>query len=362
MPVLAAVDIGSNSVRLKIAKLSRSRLETLHEDREVTRLGEGAFLDGALSPRAIAATVKVLQRFRRAATSSGSPRSACVATSATRDARNGREFAAWVKRATGWTLEVISGLEEGRLIHLGVTANSRISARRVLFFDLGGGSCEITVAEEGHIHFGPQSALGRGAAPPGVPPPRSADPAGTPAHERFHPRRVGARRRLRAGEERSDATIATSGTAAAINAATRALENRGKHSNTVARTAVFDLLDTLTMLDERSAPSLPGINASRARDHHSPAPWSSPNCCAPTACPAFVILRWDCATASSRRLAADLDQQSRAFKRVEEERQDALAAMCRRYAVDLRHANHVRELARQLFLVLRRLHGLRRAS
>jgi len=66
MPTFAAVDIGSNSVRLKIARLQRGRLINIHEDREVTRLGESVFRSGFLSPEAIALTVKVLRRFHRA--------------------------------------------------------------------------------------------------------------------------------------------------------------------------------------------------------------------------------------------------------------------------------------------------------
>jgi len=66
MPTFAAVDIGSNSVRLKIARLQRGGLHSLHEDREVTRLGEGVFSSGFLSPEAMGDTVKVLRRFHRA--------------------------------------------------------------------------------------------------------------------------------------------------------------------------------------------------------------------------------------------------------------------------------------------------------
>ena len=65
MPVLAAVDIGSNSVRLSIAELRRGRLIALYEDREVTRLGEGVFRDGNLDPKAMARSLKVLRRFHR---------------------------------------------------------------------------------------------------------------------------------------------------------------------------------------------------------------------------------------------------------------------------------------------------------
>ena len=63
MPIFAAVDIGSNSVRLKIAEDNRDRLKTVFEDREVTRLGAGVFANGSLEPQAMAYTIQVLQRF-----------------------------------------------------------------------------------------------------------------------------------------------------------------------------------------------------------------------------------------------------------------------------------------------------------
>src|SRR6185369_16938169 len=151
MPTFAAIDVGSNSVRLKIAKLSRGRLETIHEDREVTRLGESVFGGGLLEPKTIAQTVKVLSRFHRAVTSSGADRVRVVATSALRDARNSASFLEWVKSATGWRAEIISGIEEGRLIHLGVMANLRRLASPLLLMDLGGGSCEVTVSVDGQI-------------------------------------------------------------------------------------------------------------------------------------------------------------------------------------------------------------------
>ncbi len=151
MPTFAAVDIGSNSVRLKIARVVHGRLETLHEDREVTRLGESVFANGTLDPQAMAHTLRVLRRFHRAALTHGSDRVRVVATSALRDARNSRAFLDWVRTATGWKVEVISGLEEGRLIHLGVLSAARIANRRALLVDLGGGSCELTLSISGHI-------------------------------------------------------------------------------------------------------------------------------------------------------------------------------------------------------------------
>ena len=125
MPTFAAVDIGSNSVRLKIARLQASRLHALHEDREVTRLGEGVFGSGFLTPDSIAETVKVLRRFHRATQQIVTDSVRVVATSALRDARNSQAFLEWVRSATGWRVEIISGVEEARLIHLGLVSRPR---------------------------------------------------------------------------------------------------------------------------------------------------------------------------------------------------------------------------------------------
>ena len=119
MPTFAAIDIGSNSCRLKIARVAAHHLKTLAEDREVTRLGASVFECGLISPEAMAATLQALKRFQRAVQLHGVDQIRVVATSAMRDARNAQVFKAMVKAETGWEMEIISGLEEGRLIHLG---------------------------------------------------------------------------------------------------------------------------------------------------------------------------------------------------------------------------------------------------
>jgi exopolyphosphatase / guanosine-5'-triphosphate,3'-diphosphate pyrophosphatase len=128
MPTFAAIDIGSNSVRLKISRLQAGRLKEIHEDREVTRLGEGvfqrrtAFAGGDVANRP---GVAALQS-RHAGMRDGFGE--VVATAALRDARNSRIFLEWVRSTTGWTIEIISGLEEARLIHLGILASGRMDA------------------------------------------------------------------------------------------------------------------------------------------------------------------------------------------------------------------------------------------
>jgi len=153
MPTFAAVDIGANSVRLKIARLVRRRLRVIHEDRQVTRLGELVFKSpgGVLSPDSMSDTVKVLRRFHRASQEYGVDAVRVVATSALREAHNRERFIDWVHSVTGWTVEVISGAEEARLIHLGLVSNLRISGWPALMVDLGGGSCELTISVRGQI-------------------------------------------------------------------------------------------------------------------------------------------------------------------------------------------------------------------
>src|SRR6185312_2549086 len=151
MATFAAVDIGSNSCRLKIASVQMHRLKTLHEDREMTRLGESVFQTGSISPEAMAGTIRALRRFHKAVQMHVVDKVRVVATSAMRDARNAEAFREWVRSATGWEVEVISGLEVGRLIHLGVVTHEVGARGKGLMIDLGGGSCEVTASDGGTI-------------------------------------------------------------------------------------------------------------------------------------------------------------------------------------------------------------------
>src|SRR5947199_6736109 len=118
MPTFASIDIGSNSVRLKIARLVGHRLREIVEDREVTRLGESVFRSGFLSPEAMENTIKVLRRFHRTVQREGSDVVRVVATSALRDARNSRAYLRSRRSATGWKVDIISGLEAPPLSQL----------------------------------------------------------------------------------------------------------------------------------------------------------------------------------------------------------------------------------------------------
>src|SRR5271157_85610 len=131
MPTFAAVDIGSNSVRLKIAKAVRGRLETLHEDREVTRLGESVFVNRTLDPQAMSHTMQVMRRFHRAVQDYAADRVRVVATSALRDAKNSRAFLDWVRTATGWRVELSISVFSPMLVSLTAARCSSTSVEAV---------------------------------------------------------------------------------------------------------------------------------------------------------------------------------------------------------------------------------------
>src|SRR5262249_20519466 len=261
MPVFAAVDIGSNSVRLSIAELRRGRLIPLHQDREVTRLGESVFRDGSPNPQAMAPTPKVLRRFHRAVQSYAVERTRVVATSALRDSVNGRLFAEWLKTVTGWKLEIITGLEEGRLIHLGVVSNLRLLPSKLLLIDLGGGSCELTLSEKGHIkeivtlplggvrlsqEFIRLDTTGKGAL--------------KSLRDFVSKEFANVPRQIMRADART--VIATSGTAAALAGAAESLRlSRGGVSQAVAA----KLVKRLSKLTERQRAAIKGINPKRAQ-------------------------------------------------------------------------------------------------
>src|SRR5215472_12341378 len=121
MPRYAAIDIGSNSIRMAAAEvLPGERPQTLTADRDVVRLGESVFRNGALSESAIALACTVLARMAETYHKLDVIGVRAVATSAVRDARNQDEFVARAAQAIGSPVEIISGREEARLIHLGV--------------------------------------------------------------------------------------------------------------------------------------------------------------------------------------------------------------------------------------------------
>ena len=354
MPVLAAVDIGSNSVRLSIAELRNGRLIPLHQDREVTRLGEGVFHDGSLNPQAMARTLKALRRFHRTVQSFAVERTRVVATSAMRDSNNGRIFAEWLKSATGWKLEIISGPEEGRLIHLGVVSNMRTRPARLLLMDLGGGSCELILSEKGHMKEVISLPLGAVRLTQEF---VQHDPPTKEDLRRMRGFIVEESARLPRQIKRSapTMTIATSGTAAALAGASQSLKLA--RTALISLDAVGKLAKRLAKMTERQRAAIKGINPKRAEIVIAGAEVYS-YLLETLGVRAFRYSPLGLRDGLLAQMAAEHDLESRSHRQMESDREDVLENITRRYRVDQSHSAHVRKLAVALFDQTRALHRL----
>jgi exopolyphosphatase/guanosine-5'-triphosphate,3'-diphosphate pyrophosphatase len=147
---LGAIDVGTNSIHLIVVELDPhfGTSRTLLKEREMVRLGAAdALAKGHLGRKAVGRGVAAIERFVEAARAAGAEDVRIVATSAVREARNRDEFAAAVFTATGVRVEVLSDLEEARLIHLGVSRGFALGDRVACIVDIGGGSTEFIVAD-----------------------------------------------------------------------------------------------------------------------------------------------------------------------------------------------------------------------
>jgi len=357
MPTFAAIDIGSNSVRLKISRLQGGRLKEIHEDREVTRLGEGVFSGGLLSPESMSETVRVLRRFHRATQECGADLVRVVATAALRDARNSRAFLEWVRSTTGWTIEIISGLEEARLIHLGIVSSGRVGADSALLIDLGGGSCELTVSRKGQIRDTVSLPLGAVRLTNEFlkhDPPRKSE---LKRLRGFVRREIG-KVQDRIKSARVGAVIATSGTAAALaGVATHLARFKSRRSSAATREMMRRIVKQITRLPLDQRRRIPGIGPRRAEI-----------ICAGAVVYAELLER--CHLGGFRysalglrdgilaQMAADHDRGTRSGRAVESERWESIKRAVEHYRVDLQHALHVRESAVLLFSSLKSVHHL----
>ncbi|MGA1657446.1 MAG: Ppx/GppA phosphatase family protein, partial [Ilumatobacteraceae bacterium] len=157
--LVAALDIGTNSFHLVVAKPVPGGFEVVTREKDVVRLGHGGGDMKELSDEAIARGVKSLARMAEIAESHDADVRA-VATSAVREARNRSDFIKQVRKATGIEIEVVSGVEEARLIHLGVLNAIGIHDQTMFVCDIGGGSTEVVVGIDDEVLFARSFKLG----------------------------------------------------------------------------------------------------------------------------------------------------------------------------------------------------------
>ena len=263
---LAAIDLGSNSVHMVIADVSPDgRIQVVDRVKEMVRLGRRAFTTGALTSETTELAERTVTTFGRLARARHVQRLRAVATSAVREARNGTGFVRRLQRETGMPVEVISGLDEARLIFRAVRHAMGLEGGPYLLVDVGGGSVELTLVEDGQ-------ALWMRSVPLGV----------ARLTERFLPTDPPTGRQVRALERHLDrsigdlldrarrrgvvAAIGTSGTIntlAAMARATRGEDTGRLHGAEATREEIRALRRRILASDAGVRSELPGMDAKR---------------------------------------------------------------------------------------------------
>ena len=377
MPTLAAIDIGSNSCRLAIATVQQHKIKVFHQDREVVRLGESVFETGEISPDAMANTIRALKRFQKSVQAQVVDVVRVVATSAMRDARNAAAFIAWVKSATGWTVEVISGLEEGRLIHLGVVSGEPAARGKCVMIDLGGGSCEITLSDQGRIQQMVSLPLGSVRLQQEF---LHSDPPTADELRQLHMYIDREMRKLerKLGKPKVQVVIATSGAAAALaeasqttlltkakakvvrvakkSSATKVIA--GKLAPMEANTAsVRKLANALVKMKNAERMVVPGIGPKRSEIIIGGA-FVYASILERLELGGFRYSPLGLRDGLLAQMQSDSDERASVHKVVEQERWQGVLEVCGRYNIDLKRADAVRADAVKLFDSLERVHAM----
>src|SRR5919108_8008 len=149
---ISAIDVGSNAMRMVVGEVDEAwQVRSIENIRLPVRLGQDVFRNGYLEEKTIQQTEEVFLRFKQMAESFNVHQLRAVATSAAREAANSDLLVDRVFQTSGIELEIISGEEEARLIHLAVAHILNLKNKRTLLIDIGGGSVEVTISTGQHI-------------------------------------------------------------------------------------------------------------------------------------------------------------------------------------------------------------------
>ncbi len=354
----AAIDIGSNSIRMEAAEVTAgSPPRILASEREVTRLGQSVFQSGRISQESMELTCAVLARMAAIYRGLDVVGVRAVGTASVRDARNQAEFLERASAAIGEPVEVISGREEARLIEMGVQTRWPHPHQRILIVDIGGGSAEIIASEEGRMRDAVSKPLGavrlREIFLANDPP----SPGELHRMQDYIQERIaGVNHRFGVG--RWDRVIATSGTAAAVLCAIAGVPRpkRDRADRLRASTAqVRSLAKKLSVKSLVERRRVTGIGPRRAE----------------IIVPGIDLLLsvlelfqarfvYYCAAGVRDGIIADLAARriGRELAELSREQRKELERISIRYGVPVKHARKVSALAGTLFSQLQPLHGL----
>jgi exopolyphosphatase/guanosine-5'-triphosphate,3'-diphosphate pyrophosphatase len=358
MPRYAAVDIGSNSLRMEAAEVSGPGMpRILASERQVTRLGASVFRGGRITQESIESVCQVLAgmavQFKRLEVVAVR----AVATAAVRDASNQQEFVTKTSAALGAQVEIISGQEEARLIQMGVRSRWPHPRASFLIIDIGGGSAEIILSENERIantFSKPLGALRLQEMFLRTDPPRAYE-----LHRlnEFVEERIGSAVR-RVGESRISRVIGTSATASAVVCAVNRIPRMRREESDRCRATtpqIRRLYDELCGMTQAERQRVVGIGPRRAEI-----------IVAGTA----VLLRlleafrmpalYYSAAGVRDGIIADLAARGTDINlcQLAPDQRSVVEDLAEHYGVTLRHARRVAKLSSDLFQGLKNLHKL----
>ena len=269
---VAAIDIGTNSTHLLVAAVDPSlrTFSVVLAEKSTTRLGERDAATGHLSEEALARGMDALRRFTDLAASHQVEQIVTAATSAVREAPNGREFLQQVKDELDLDVDLVSGPEEARLIYLGVLSGMSFGDRPHLLLDIGGGSTELILADGRDARALTSTRVGavrlqRDFVREDPLPPKGQAFLRAYIQGSLEPAVDKVRRRIKPGE--TPVMVATSGTAMAIGALAASEDDRAPlklHGYRLDRDRLDRVVDRLVTLSPEQRKGLAPINDRRA--------------------------------------------------------------------------------------------------
>lgn len=263
---VAAIDIGSNSIRQIVADVSPDgTIRVVDEMKAAPRLGAGLGEQGELAPDAMARALEAVVRMATLAQQLGADRVEAVATSAVRDAPNGAEFISAVREATGLKVRALTGDQEARLSFRSALAHFELGEGRAVVMDIGGGSLEIALSADGLLERLESFPLGALRATERF---LGSDTRHSDVKALRKAVRAALRGKLPYRAWRGALCIGSGGTF--TNLAEIFLARRGMHTarsvqgTRIPRVEVEHILDTLTEMTPAERSRVPGLSPARA--------------------------------------------------------------------------------------------------
>ncbi|MGI8400064.1 MAG: HD domain-containing protein [Gemmatimonadaceae bacterium] len=263
---VAAIDIGSNSIRQTIADVSPSGvIRVVDEMKAAPRLGAGLHKNGSLSEIAIQNALSTLSRMATLSNQLGVKRTEVIATSAVREASNGDDFLKLVRAETGLKVKILRGEDEARLSFRSALAHFDLGVGRAVVMDIGGGSLELALSADGLVERLISLPLGAIRV--------TEEYLAAPARKKgMRKLRKHVRSELRehvSARHWHTARIVCSGgtftSLAAIYLARTGIENaKTVHGTVIPRVELEHIVDLLYNMSSGERQSVPGLNAARA--------------------------------------------------------------------------------------------------